>query len=58
MAVRLRIGVFKKLEGTAMEDFELLTVGQISTIPQVIGDAGCLLGEGTFSSRIPGIFQD
>lgn len=52
MAVRLLIGTFGRLDGEAIEDFELLPVGPITQTPQVIGNGGVELEIGTFAPRI------
>lgn len=51
MAVRLLIGVFHKVDGSAIEDFEALPVGAITSTPEVVGTANCSLGIGTFAPR-------
>lgn len=51
MAVRLKVGLFHKVDGFAGEDFELLPVAVITSIPQVVGNAGCILRVGLFAPR-------
>jgi hypothetical protein len=51
MPVRLLRGYFTLQDGTAADDFEVLPAGVIETIPQVTGNAGCILFEGIFLPR-------
>jgi hypothetical protein len=52
MPVRLGRGSFVLADGEAIDDFEALSVGAITLIPTVTGNAGCVLGDGTFIPRI------
>ena len=51
MPVRLLRGFFILLDGLAADDFEALPIGDITTIPQVTGNAGCVLLQGEFAPR-------
>ena len=52
MPVRLLTGYFLLLDGVVGDDFEALPIGTITLIPQINGNAGCVLMEGTFGPRI------
>lgn len=52
MPVRLLVGTFLLLDGIAADDFEALPIGDITTIPQITGNAGCILFAGSFFPRI------
>jgi len=51
MPVRLGRGSFLLTDGQAIDDYELLTDGAITTIPAITGSAGCALMDGTFIPR-------
>ena len=51
MSVRLDIGTFTAQSDFAIEDFETLTVGAITSLPEVIGTGSCRLHVGTFNAR-------
>ena len=52
MPVRLGRGFFVLADGNAIDDFEVLASGTITTIPQIIGNAGCVLEVGIFVPRV------
>ena len=49
--VRFLQGIFLKLDGEAIEDFEGLTTGAITALPALIGSAGVQFNTGVFFSR-------
>lgn len=51
MPVRLGRGIFLLIDGKAIDTFEAISAGVITTVPQVNGNAGCVLFEGTFVPR-------
>jgi hypothetical protein len=51
MAVRLLRGFFILHDGLATDEYELVPTGFITSIPQVIGSAGCQLALGFFITR-------
>jgi hypothetical protein len=51
MSVRLGTGIFRLIDGQAIDDYEPLAAGTITSIPQVVGTAGCTLNEGIFLPR-------
>lgn len=51
MAVRLKVGTFELKDGNAVEDFDLVAVGDVTTIAETVGTAGCILREGFFLQR-------
>jgi hypothetical protein len=51
MPVRLLRGFFLLLDGFVADNFEALPTGDITTIPQVNGNAGCILFAGSFFPR-------
>ena len=55
MAVRLGVGRFFKVDATAIEDFELLPDGPITSLPRVVGTGtpAATLEVGTIYPRIP-----
>lgn len=52
MSVRLKVGTFHKVDGGAFEDFEVVAVGSVTSIPEVVGNAGCILRVGSFAPRL------
>ena len=51
MSVRLDTGTFTAQADFAIEDFETLSVGTITSLPEVIGTGSCRLHVGTFNVR-------
>jgi hypothetical protein len=51
MPVRLLVGRFLLLDGGAFDDLELVGTGVVTIIPQLVGNAGCVLLEGGFAPR-------
>ena len=51
MSVLLETGVFTPQADFVIEDFEILSVGTITSLPEVIGTGTCRLHVGTFQQR-------
>jgi len=51
MPVRLGRGTFLQVDGSAVDDFEAIASGVITSVPMVTGNAGCVLEVGTFEPR-------
>ena len=53
MAVTLGKGIPTLTDGQVIEDFELLAVGTLTSLPALNGVGGCSFGVGTPAHRTP-----